>query len=120
MGWLNVIFTGVVATSTVAVAWLTYRLVKTYENIDWWTGSMESYSRQLLRLEAHKQGLDVYWWDPHQVPDGEPKWPKLGSHREKDRLTALYLGIRREERAPRISQQTRKLHHRIAEWLLRH
>ena len=52
---------------------LNRRMVKLNDRMVWFTGSMESYSRLMLRLEAKRQGVRLIWWDP-----SEKGWPKTG------------------------------------------
>jgi hypothetical protein len=59
--WLLVILTLVIAA-------LTYLVWKVYERIAWLTGSMESHSDLMLRIEALRgievKPIELVWWDP--------------------------------------------------------
>ncbi len=82
----------VVVLSVIVMAFtiLTYML---YERITWLTGSMESHSTLMLRLEALRTSnegtpIKVIWWDP-KIED----WPHEGEHGDEAELKTIYLGI---------------------------
>lgn len=62
------VLTGVVALLTVFIVVLTYLILVSYLKIEWFTGSMETYSQVMLRIEAAKgingQPVKLLWWDP--------------------------------------------------------
>ncbi len=53
---------------TLVVVFLTLLVVKVYDRIAWLTGSMESHSDLMLRIEARRgingEPVKLLWWDP--------------------------------------------------------
>ena len=53
---------------TLVITFLTFLVWKTYERISWFTGSMETHSDLMLRIEARRgingEPIKLLWWDP--------------------------------------------------------
>ena len=49
------------------------KLLRLNERLVWFTGSMESHSALMLRLEAKKQGVRTIWWNPEEEPFADRK-----------------------------------------------
>jgi hypothetical protein len=59
----------IIAVLTFVIAVFTFRVWRVYWRIAWLTGSMETHSNLMLRLQALKGGADgkpieLVWWDP--------------------------------------------------------
>ena len=57
---------------TLVIAFFTFLVWKVYERMAWLTGSMETHSDLMLRIEA-RRGIDntpikLVWWDPTIEP----------------------------------------------------
>jgi hypothetical protein len=86
---------------TAIIAFFTYLVWLVYDRIAWLTGSMESYSATILRIEAARgisgRPIEVVWWDPTIEP-----FPFSGQHDKSDVLSRIYLGVplryRRQQR----------------------
>jgi len=60
----------IIAGLTFVIALFTCLVWRTYSRIAWLTGSMETHSDLMLRLQALKGGadgkpIDLVWWDPN-------------------------------------------------------
>lgn len=81
---------------------------RTYEQIAWFTGSMESRSAKQLQLAALNHGdVKLVWWDPTEEP-----WPLEGPHGADAKPKRLVLGMHPELRKHRTKVQ----HQRPIEW----
>ena len=86
---------------TVIIAFFTYLVWKVYERIAWLTGSMETQSDLMLRIEAKRgingQPIKLVWWDLTIEPP-----PVKREHGQEIDLTTIYvylpLGQRRNKR----------------------
>ena len=77
---------------TAVIALFTYLVWLVYDRIAWLTGSMESYSAVLLRLEAargiNNTPVEVIWWDPTLE-----RFPFTGAHGSPASLDRIYLAV---------------------------
>jgi hypothetical protein len=77
---------------TAVIAFFTYLVWLVYDRIAWLTGSMESHSALMVRLEAARaasgQAIEVIWWDPTIEP-----FPFTGAHGQLAKLERIYIGI---------------------------
>lgn len=88
----------VVFTAFIAV--FTFLLWLVYKRIEWLTGSMETYTAVMLRIEAARgipgapgappASVPVIWWDPNVAP-----FPFTGAHDAPANLERIYLGVPR-------------------------
>ena len=94
IGVINLILFGVLAFFAHLI---NQRLVQIQEEVLWYTGSMESYSAMMMRLEAKKQGVPVVWWNPEEGMSAS-KWPSTGPHEDEAPLNIIRLGMHRADR----------------------
>lgn len=79
---------------TAVIAWFTYLVWKTYKQIEWLTGSMESYAMLTLAIEAKrgtatkKKPIKVVWWDPTIE-----KPPTTYRHGKEADLETIYIYV---------------------------
>lgn len=77
------------AIGTVAIAVLTYLLVRLNQRLANFAGAMESHSELMLRLKFKEENLPVVWWDKTVEP-----WPDENKrHRNRSELTHVVLGV---------------------------
>jgi hypothetical protein len=74
---------------------LSQKMAKTNEDIAWFTGSMESHSALMMRLEAKRQNVAVCWWDPERA---DPPSREHQKHGDSAELREIYLYVDREFR----------------------
>lgn len=97
-------FTFIVAAATVALVSATMKLAEItkatqqemkdlQERMNWLTGSMESHSSLMVRLEAKKQGIQAVWWDPT-----EEDWPLTGPHGANATIEKIRIGMNPRDR----------------------
>ena len=88
--------TAIGATVTALYVFLTWR---SYKNIEWFTGSMETYENVRIRLQALQEaGIkpEFIWWDP--TINGPP--PQDGrKHGAEVTDSKIYLYVPRRERS---------------------
>jgi hypothetical protein len=96
--WLVILTAGYVLLTAV-IAIFTYQMVRLNRLLVWFTGSMESYAGQMLRLEARRQEIKVVWWDP-----SDEDWPRTGPHGTDASIETVRFGMRPSDRRdkPRI------------------
>jgi len=92
---------------TAVIAFFTYLVWLVYDRIAWLTGSMETYSAVMLRIEAARgvsgTPIEVFWWDPTIEP-----FPFTGAHGQPADLKRIYLAVPLRHR-----QQQRTLRQRL-------
>ncbi|HLC42317.1 MAG TPA: hypothetical protein VJO34_11955 [Methylomirabilota bacterium] len=92
---------------TAVVAFFTYLVWLVYDRIAWLTGSMETYSALILRIEAARgvsgTPIEVIWWDPTIEP-----FPFTGAHGQPADLNRIYMGVPLRQR-----RQQRTLNQRL-------
>lgn len=88
--WVTVLLTLVIAVFTFLV-W------KVYERIAWFTGSMETHSDLMLRIEARRgingEPIKLLWWDPTIE-----KIPAKREHGQELDLSTIYIYLPLEMR----------------------
>lgn len=90
------------AIATAIMAIFTVLVWRTYRRIEWWTGSMDSYSSLLLRIEASrgvgmgedKRPVELVWWDPNIGGRN----PGVGLHNAPIDLRKIHIFLPREFR----------------------
>lgn len=105
------VFSVVTSLATVAIAYLTYKtgvlaerslgitaeLVAMNQRQNWFTGSMESHSALMLRIEAARgvngKSIETLWWDPTIE-----KAPIKREHGKPAQLGPIYLFVPEDER----------------------
>ena len=89
--WINVVLTFFVII-------ITYLVLKVYLKIAWFTGSMESHSEVMLRIEAKRginhQPIKLMWWDPTIAP---PPVKREHGQEEVD-LSTVYMYLPLDQR----------------------
>jgi hypothetical protein len=83
------------ARATEKIAELQGQFNKLNKDLTWFTGSMESHSALMLRLEAKHQNVPVIWWDPNTAAPPSHEHQKHGDSAE---LKEIYLYVDREFR----------------------
>ena len=83
--------TWIMIVLTLVIAFFTFLVWKVYERIAWLTGSMETYSQCMLRIEAQR-GIDnrpikVLWWDP------TIESPPVREHGQDDDVSTIYVYV---------------------------
>ena len=97
----------VVALSTFFIFVLTYLIWVSYRKIEWFTGSMETYSQVMLRIEAAKgingQSVKLLWWDPY-IAEPPVKWV----HGQEIDTSTVYIFLPPNKRQKKQSWWRRK------------
>lgn len=93
VGLGTLIFSGIIAI-------FTYLVWRTYEDIAWRTGAMESHSLLQLKLEAMRgirdKPIELVWWD---YSKGKP--PTTAEHGKPVTVERIYIGMPKELREKR-------------------
>lgn len=91
---------------TLVITFLTFLVWKTYEQIAWFTGSMETHSDLMLRIEARRgingEPIRLLWWDP--TIENTPAEKKHGQ--EVD-LSTIYIYLPLEMRRNKPTSRQR-------------
>lgn len=75
------------------------KLLQLNERLIWFTGSMESHSALMLRLEAKKQGVRTIWWNPEEEKRRTGrKWPGTGLHGQTAKPDLIRVGMHPDDR----------------------
>lgn len=85
---LLVVVTFLLYLATRRLSILTKRLHDANERLNWFTGSMESYAKWNLILQAEDMQKSVIWWDPSQED-----WPHRGEHKKPVDATEITIGV---------------------------
>ncbi len=88
-----VILTAIIAFLTFQIVRLNSRMVGVNDRLVWFTGSMESYSAQMLKIEAKRESIKTLWWDP-----SEEDWPRTGPHGADIDVDVLRIGMHPRDR----------------------
>ena len=95
---------------TLLLVVLTYLVWKVYEQIAWLTGSMETHSDLMLRIEALRgidnKPIELIWWDP--TIEDPPIFPEHGKPVELKRIH-IFVPPELRHRKQRIGKRLRRL-----------